>query len=391
MGKAVWGMVKRIILWKIKDDQNKQANLNLLREGLLALATKVGDIVSVEVGLNFSSADYDIIFIVAFADPFQLKQFQTNPEYLKIFQQAQGISTNMIFCDYMAETSTTVSNGNMSHAPKGLIGNTGALPKGLLGSNTNALPNLNNPSNQQMNNLGGNGMFGSTPKPNSLDGTKPFSPINNNALPFAGREYNNQQNPQPQGNNFNGFNNNQGGGFNNNPNNGFGSNSDNKNGGVNFTVSENVNMRFANDKQEQMNTNESSWKCSKCGKTNSSFISMCSCGRKKPVDNMPMGGRMPMGNNMPMGGGMQPPNNPQGGNPNSMLLNSSLLPKIPSMPKSNIPNSNGAWLCPSCGKSNNEFMKVVLNRYGSLSCFVWNRRFLSLHHVFPYIYLTFLS
>ena len=105
MGKAVWGMVKRIILWKIKDDQNKQANLNLLREGLLALATKVGDIVSVEVGLNFSSADYDIIFIVAFADPFQLKQFQTNPEYLKIFQQAQGISTNMIFCDYMAETS----------------------------------------------------------------------------------------------------------------------------------------------------------------------------------------------------------------------------------------------------------------------------------------------
>ena len=58
--------------------------------GVEALATKVGDIVSVEVGLNFSSADYDIIFIVAFADPFQLKQFQTNPEYLKIFQQAQG-------------------------------------------------------------------------------------------------------------------------------------------------------------------------------------------------------------------------------------------------------------------------------------------------------------
>ena len=111
MGKAVWGMVKRIVLWKIKDSQNKQENLDLLRDGLLSLSAKIGDIVSVEVGFNFSSADFDLIFVVAFAEPHQLKHFQTNPEYLKIFQHAQSMSTNMIFCDYMVETSSNIPYG----------------------------------------------------------------------------------------------------------------------------------------------------------------------------------------------------------------------------------------------------------------------------------------
>jgi len=362
MGKAVWGMVKRIILWKIKDDQNKQANLNLLREGLLSLSTKIGDIVSVEVGLNFSSADYDIIFIVAFADPFQLKQFQSHPEYLKIFQHAQTISTNMIFCDYMAETSTTVATGAPNVPPMA------PGPKALIGTNTGRLPNINNinnlgntnslPNNLQQNNMGGNGMFGSLPKNNdSLNNTKPFSPITNkNALPFAGGQNNDFANPNNNSNNNNQYN-------------GFDSMNDNKNG-VNFTVSENVNqIRFANGNKDNMNGTDSTWKCSKCGKTNSSFINMCSCGRKKPVDNMPrgmQGGNMPNnspmqgGNNMGLNNGMQLNNNNQGNTQNSMLLNSSLLPKVPSMPKSNMPNSNGSWVCPSCGKSNNEFMKVCV-------------------------------
>ena len=308
-------MVKRIILWKIKDDQNKQANLNLLREELLGLANKIGDIVSVEVGLNYSSADFDIIFIVAFEDPFQLKQFQSHPEFLKIHQQAQSISVNMIYCDYMAEgtgISQSTPTPQTPSRPAGLIGssgNTGRMPN---------INNLNNPNNMQSNNMqsiGSNGMFGSMPKsePN-LDGTKPFVPINNkNTPPFAG---NNFSSPTPYSNGMNNM-------------------SQSKNG-VNFTTSENVNqIRFAGAKSNSNNNSNGNggdtWKCSKCGKTNSSFINMCSCGRKKPVDN-----------------------------PNSMLLNSSLLPKVPSMPKPNVPSSNGAWMCPSCGKSNNEFMKVCV-------------------------------
>ena len=59
MGKAVWGMVKRIVLWKIKDDENKQANLNQLREGLLSLNNKVNDMISLEVGLNYSASELE--------------------------------------------------------------------------------------------------------------------------------------------------------------------------------------------------------------------------------------------------------------------------------------------------------------------------------------------
>ena len=110
MGKAVWGMVKRIVLWKIKDDQNKQANLNLLREGLLSLNNKVDDMVSLEVGLNYSASDFDIVFIVAFNDPFMLKQFQCHPECVKVFQLAESVSINMVSCDYMADVINNTSS-----------------------------------------------------------------------------------------------------------------------------------------------------------------------------------------------------------------------------------------------------------------------------------------
>ena len=226
------------------------------------------------------------------------------------------MSVNMIYCDYMAEGTgipQVAPTPQLPPRPAGLMASTGS---------TGRVPNINNltnPNNMQQNNMqnnmqsiGSNGMFGAMPKSEpSLDGTKPFIPINNkNTPPFAG---NNFSSPAPYNNNS------------------LNNMSQNKNS-VNFTTSENVNqIRFAGAKQNVNSNNDDTWKCSKCGKTNPSYVNMCSCGRKKPVDN-----------------------------PNSMLLNSNLLPKVPSMPKPNIPSSNGAWMCPSCGKSNNEFMKVCV-------------------------------
>ena len=330
-------MVKRIVLWKIKDDQNKKNNSDLLREQLLGLKNIISDIVSLEVGFNYSASDFDIVFIVAFNDPYMLKQFQIHPECIKVFQMAQSISVNMISCDY------TFNDMN------GSMGNNSLSINNGMKRDTLATPN------------------------NTSDSA--FS------LPYGGNK-NVENIPM-------GFNQNQ------TPNqgayNGFGNMTPSKNGGVNFTVSEDVNqLKFSNNKTDNFNNSQSNeaWKCTKCGKTNSAFINMCSCGKRKPMDNMPaVTGMNPnnidrrmlqspqdammlntgivpkMPSNNPMGGMMN--NNPMGNSPmGSSPMSPSPLGNMNNAPMTPMSNpamgANNNWICPSCGKSNNDFMKVCV-------------------------------
>ncbi len=351
-------MVKRIVLWKIKDDQNKQANLNLLREGLLSLNNKINDMISLEVGLNYSASDFDIVFIVAFNEPFMLKQFQCHPECVKVFQLAESVSINMVSCDYMADVINNTSSSMPNTMPVANNANKAF-------SNPNSVFNNNNNS---INNAKRDTLATSA---NTNDSA--FS------LPYGGNK--NAENAPI------GFNQNQA------PNqgayNGFGNMSQSKNGGVNFTVSEDVSqIKFSKNQDNGFGNSQNSeaWKCTKCGKTNSAFINMCSCGKRRPMDNMPAIS------------GMNPNNidkrilqSPQ----DSMMLNTGIVPKMPSnnpmgtnnpmnngsmnngsmfnSPMGNSPmgknpmnnssmnnNNSGTWTCPSCGKSNNNMMKICI-------------------------------
>ena len=102
--------------------------------------------------------------------------------------------------------------------------------------------------------------------------------------------------------------------------------------------------------------NNESWRCTKCGKTNSAFINMCSCGKRKPINDMPnMNPANNLNKNM-----LQPQQN-------GMLTNTNMMPKMPASPINGAfakqmagNNSANNWICPSCGKSNNDFMKVCI-------------------------------
>ena len=369
-------MVKRIVLWKIKDDQNKQANLNQLREGLLSLNNKVNDMLSLEVGLNYSASDYDIVFIVAFNDPFMLKQFQCHPDCVKVFQLGQSVSVNMVSCDYMADVINNTTSSMSNNMPNN---NTNKAF-----SNTNSLFNNNNTNNN-------NGL--SSAKRDTL-ATSASTNDSAFSLPYGGNKNSNNvpmgfsQNQAPNQGAYNGF----------------GNMSPSKNGGVNFTVSENVNqIKFSNSQESAFNNSQSSeaWKCTKCGKTNSAFINMCSCGKRKPTDNMPavsginpnnvdkrmlqspqdsmklitgivpkMPSNNPMGINSPMNNGPMF-NSPMGNNPmGNSPMNNSPIGNSPmgNLPMNNSPMNNGAmsnnnggtWTCPSCGKSNSDIMKICV-------------------------------
>ena len=102
-------MVRHIVFWKIKDDDNKQVNLEQMKQLLLNLTSNISGIVSTEIGFNFSSSDYDLILDAVFKDPFSLKQYQSHPDILRINSFIQPILVDRVVCDYMINNQESLN------------------------------------------------------------------------------------------------------------------------------------------------------------------------------------------------------------------------------------------------------------------------------------------
>ncbi|MGN1457542.1 MAG: Dabb family protein, partial [Acutalibacteraceae bacterium] len=73
-------MVKHIVLWKIKDDDNKQKNIDLMIEMLTSLVGKIDGLVGIEMGYNFDvSSEYDVVLYATFKNAVALKYYQNHP------------------------------------------------------------------------------------------------------------------------------------------------------------------------------------------------------------------------------------------------------------------------------------------------------------------------
>ena len=60
-------MVKHIVFWKVKDNDEKQKNIETMIEMLKSLVGKIEGLVSIEVGYNFNEAsDYDVVLYASF-------------------------------------------------------------------------------------------------------------------------------------------------------------------------------------------------------------------------------------------------------------------------------------------------------------------------------------
>ena len=77
-------MVKRIAIWLIAEDDNKEQNIIKLKEMFVALSEKIHGLISCEFGENFNYlSEYDVIFTAVLKNPSDLKQLERNPEYIK--------------------------------------------------------------------------------------------------------------------------------------------------------------------------------------------------------------------------------------------------------------------------------------------------------------------
>lgn len=76
-------MIKHIVMWRIKETENKQDVLMKLKEELELLSGQIDGLMKLEVGLNYNSADtaYDAVLYSEFVDKQALEYYQKHEKH----------------------------------------------------------------------------------------------------------------------------------------------------------------------------------------------------------------------------------------------------------------------------------------------------------------------
>lgn len=98
-------MVKHIVMWKLKETAegaSKAENLKTAQAQLEALITKIPELKSLEVGIDFnrSAAAYDIVLVTAFESREALEAYQNHPEHRKVADFIGKIRQDRVVVDY---------------------------------------------------------------------------------------------------------------------------------------------------------------------------------------------------------------------------------------------------------------------------------------------------
>ncbi len=81
-------MIKHIVLFKLKSfnsEDKKSAKLSEIKEGLLALESKIDALLSIEVGLNCNANEtFDIALTTTFNNMDDLETYAKHPDHLAV-------------------------------------------------------------------------------------------------------------------------------------------------------------------------------------------------------------------------------------------------------------------------------------------------------------------
>jgi hypothetical protein len=94
-------MVKHIVLFKFKDE-NKEENIQTVKEMLEALLDSVPTLKEMEVGVNFSKKEraMDLSLISSFDDISGLEKYATHPEHIKVLEFIKKVTIETKVSDY---------------------------------------------------------------------------------------------------------------------------------------------------------------------------------------------------------------------------------------------------------------------------------------------------
>ncbi len=93
-------MVKHIVFWNVKNDDQKKHNMEEMKKRLTALVGKVDGLISAEVGFNFNEKGYDLALYSIFKDKAALDGYQVHPDHLKVKEFVHSVITDRAVVDF---------------------------------------------------------------------------------------------------------------------------------------------------------------------------------------------------------------------------------------------------------------------------------------------------
>lgn len=94
-------MIVHIVMFTFKDE-NKSENIQKAKEMLNGLVSKIDELISLEVGVNFDTADraMDLSLYSKFASKEDLNSYAIHPEHLKVVAFIKSVAKESKVVDY---------------------------------------------------------------------------------------------------------------------------------------------------------------------------------------------------------------------------------------------------------------------------------------------------
>lgn len=93
-------MIKHIVFWNIRDDAEKQNNMEKMRELLTSLVGIVPGLVSAEVGFNYNPKGFDVALYSVFDSKEALESYQIHPAHLAVKKFVHSVIIDRVCADY---------------------------------------------------------------------------------------------------------------------------------------------------------------------------------------------------------------------------------------------------------------------------------------------------
>ena len=95
-------MIVHIVMFKFKDE-NKESNIEMVKEKLNQLVDKIDGLKSMEVGVNFNESDraFDLSLYSTFDSEEELKKYAVHDEHLKVVDIIKNVTLESKVVDYI--------------------------------------------------------------------------------------------------------------------------------------------------------------------------------------------------------------------------------------------------------------------------------------------------
>lgn len=95
-------MIRHVVMWKLPDDEQKEANAQKMKEKLEALPELIGELKDLEVGINVkeSEAAYDVVLISDFDTENDLQVYAGHPKHQEVVEFINSVVSERVVVDY---------------------------------------------------------------------------------------------------------------------------------------------------------------------------------------------------------------------------------------------------------------------------------------------------